>query len=142
MNKIIITGTIIYDIEEKEYGTAGKTLVNVSIASGLKQVNPKTGNKNTIYISVTAFGELGNFLLTNCKKGDKIIVTGELSFRLEQIDGKWKQTTAKITADDIELVVDNAKRPAPVQATQTTSMQDQQSMNVDASQIYDPFDDQ
>lgn len=141
MNSIVLTGTIIYDPEKKEYGQDNKVVVNLSIASGLKSINPKSGKKNTIFLGISAFGKLADYVMDECAKGDKVIISGELSFRLEQIEGKWKQTTAKITADTIEKVVDNesAPKPAPVEQTKKTMMEELPEMPPD---IQNPFDDE
>lgn len=85
MNKVILLGNIGSDIEKKEVGE--HEVFNFSLATN-KVIK---GEKQTQWHKITAWNKTGKFISDYFKKGDPILVEGEIRYEStgEGDDRKW-----------------------------------------------------
>jgi single-strand DNA-binding protein len=114
MNKFIASGNLGKDSQTNTVGTI--KVINFSIAV----TNGYGDKKQTFWLECSKFGEntkVAEYLV----KGTKVLVSGELSLRTWEKDGK-QGTSICLRCDDIELLGGN-KETAPAQVTQPTSQE-------------------
>lgn len=106
MNRIILTGRIVKDLELR-CTSSGKDIVNYSLAV-------RRDKDNTDFINCTTFGETAKTLCEYCNKGDLIGVEGHLqSNQYEDNEGK-KHTTFYVLTDKVEFLNTKKKEEKPV----------------------------
>ena len=99
MHKIILSGNLTRDPELKQTSGSGITYCSFSIA-----VNRWEGNKKVAdFYNVTAWRNVGESIHKNFKKGDKILIFGEISLRKDEKNGE-KKLYIDITANDYEII--------------------------------------
>jgi len=114
MNKIFQTVTLGKDPEVKTYGD-GKSLVNFTGAVNKRFV--KEGEDSADWFNYTAYGKTADFISQYFKKGDKMLITGELVNNNYEKDGV-KHYGCKIIIDTVEFfgskkAAGDAKADAP-----------------------------
>lgn len=98
MNKVIMTGNLVREHSYKELKD-NKIVLNNCIAV------KRRGNKNEVdFINICAFTPVADLLRTYTKKGDKILVVGNL--KLEKYENKdgVSMTASKVYVDEIEFL--------------------------------------
>ncbi len=87
MNAVTLTGNLVADPEKVEGRDQGATvIVNFRIGNS-EYVNGES--KDNGFFDITAFGQQGEQVLANLKKGARVVVTGRLQHRtFETQDGK------------------------------------------------------
>lgn len=93
MNEIILSGNVGQDPTPKTYD--GGNLVSFSLATTRQ-------TKKTDWHNIIAFGKLAEVISSYVKKGDRLIVIGELNYRDYEKDGV-KHRVAEIIARDVDL---------------------------------------
>lgn len=99
MNKVFQTVTLGKDPELKTYGD-GKSLVNFTGAVNKRFV--KEGEDSADWFNYTAYGKTAEFINQYFKKGDKMLITGELTNNNYEKDGV-KHYGCKINIDTVEF---------------------------------------
>lgn len=117
MNKIIITGRIVNDLEIKAVG-GGTELCNFTVAVDRRRKDAD-GNKQTDFFDCTVFGKSAAFLHQYFHKGDGINIEGRMESRTwEDKDGK-KRKNWSIMCDNIEFPHGKGKGTDSAPAAQT-----------------------
>jgi len=93
-NKVILIGHLGSDPESKQVGD--KTVVNFSLATNRKV----KGEKITDWHKVDVWGQPAEFAKTYFKKGDAVLVEGQVIYRSWEQDGQKKYMT-EIQADRV-----------------------------------------
>lgn len=101
MNKVIMTGNIVRDVEERI--VSGYHLCANVIA--VKRAYPdKDGNYPTDFFEFQAWGNTCNFLVKYAAKGNRIVIVGRIQNReFEDKDGNKRRVT-EILVDEVELL--------------------------------------
>ena len=100
MNKVIMTVTLCADPEVKTYGNDGKTLVTFNGAVNKRFT--KDGEPNADFFKYTAFGKTAEFIAKYFKKGQKMLITGEVNNNNYEKDGV-KHYGTQILIDNVEF---------------------------------------
>jgi len=83
-NRITITGRLSAD-PELRFATTGKAMCNISVPDQKRRKNEHTGEwedkSATTWFRVTVFGDAAEALAEHGRKGDQVVVTGELITR-------------------------------------------------------------
>jgi single-strand DNA-binding protein len=109
MNKVFLSGRITSDIAR--FGTESKGGVSFTLVTSRpvikdgQVVKGEDGYNETYdqFHTVKAFNGLGKSIANNKKKGDKLIVTGEIRYTKNEKDGRTFYNT-DIVADEIEFI--------------------------------------
>ena len=109
MNKVFLSGRITSDISR--FGTDSKGGVSFSLVTSKPVIKDgqvqKDDNGYTEtydqFHTVKAFNGLGKSVAGHKKKGDKLIVSGEIRYSRNEHDGRTYYNT-EIVADDIEFI--------------------------------------
>lgn len=117
MNKVIITGRITKDPEVK------KTQSNLSVCSFTLAVDRRfkdsNGNKQTDFISCTAWRQVADLIGQYFSKGSKIGVIGSLQTRSYEDQNGQKRNVTEVIVEELEFMETKAKheteevRPIP-----------------------------
>lgn len=102
MNKIILTGNIVRDIEIRTPQEDFK-VVNNAIAVKNTFKSPK-GEYEAEFIEFSATGIRAELLAKYCVKGSKILIQGSLHSRKYNTQNGETRTVWYVQADDIELI--------------------------------------
>lgn len=106
MNKATLCGNITRDIETR-ITPSGKTVVNFSIATN-KRIN---GKDETTYHNCVSWGKQGEVIAKYFKKGDKILIEGEINNRSWEKDG-IKRYSSDIVVSSFYFVGGNKVKEA------------------------------
>lgn len=96
MNKIILKGRLISDPELR------KTPNDVSICTFCIAVNRRFSKDETDFINCDAWRKTGDFINNYFKKGQEILIIGELHIEKYEKDGERK-TSAKVVVDEADF---------------------------------------
>ena len=81
MNKFIISGNVVRDPEEKEFG-AGKKIAKFTVA--VRRAYKQDGEYKSDFVDVTAWDKTAEFVLKYINKGAKVLVDGEFTANKSQ----------------------------------------------------------
>jgi single-strand DNA-binding protein len=98
-NLCTFTGTITRDPETRATAT-GKSITKFSIAIN----KGRKGNETTVFLNIDAWEKLGGIVGQYAKKGDKILVTGELTHRKYTNNNGEEKDAWGLTASQVELL--------------------------------------
>lgn len=109
MNKVFLSGRITTDITQ--FGTADKPGISFTLVTSKpvirdgRTVKDENGYTETYdqFHNVKAFGGLAKAVANNKKKGDKLIVEGEIRYSKNEHNGKTFYNT-NIFAETIEFI--------------------------------------
>ena len=97
MNKVVLTGRLVSDVEIKTYGQENKPFVSNTIA-----VRRPRSKDETDFIAFTIWGAPAEYLSKYAKKGDFIAISGSLVVNSwNDKDGK-KRISYEVRADEVE----------------------------------------
>lgn len=118
INKVILGGRLTSDPELKQ-STSGLSVCSFSIAVDRKF--SKGEEKGCDFINITAWRQTAEFVAKYFKKGNPIIVVGELQTRSYEDKQKNKRTATEVVADEVSFAgnkenATEAKNEAPAQA--------------------------
>ena len=101
INLVILCGTLGAD-PELRVGQSGSSVCKLRIATdkSVKKRGSDTYEKTVAWHSVVVFGKRGEFVASDCAKGDRVTVRGELSTRSYEKNGQ-KVWTTEIVADTV-----------------------------------------
>ena len=101
MNKVIISGNITNDLELKE--SNNKHYLSFSLAVKRDYKNPQ-GEYETDFINISTFGNTSEFISKYCKKGDRIMIEGNIrNSKYTDKEGKERYIT-NVLAEKVELI--------------------------------------
>ena len=119
--QITITEATLVADPELRYANNGNSVTNFRVASNSRRKNQQTGqweNGDTTFLTVSAFGGLGENVASRFKKGSKVNVAGQLKQREYEKDGQ-KRTVYEVTANSVAEPVsrfnDNDSQQQPAQ---------------------------
>lgn len=119
--QITITEATLVADPELRYANNGTAVANFRVASNSRRKNQQTGqweNGDTTFLTVSAFGGLGENIAAEFKKGEKITVAGQLKQREYEKDGV-KRTVYEVAASNAAFPVsrfnDNGGQQQPAQ---------------------------
>lgn len=119
--QITITEATLVADPELRYTNNGTAVASFRVASNSRRKNQQTGqweDGDTTFLSVSAFGGLGENIAAEFKKGEKITVTGQLKQRDYEKDGQ-KRTAYEVAANNAAFPVsrfnDNSSSQQPAQ---------------------------
>lgn len=118
MNKIILKGRLISDPELR------KTPNDVSICTFCIAVNRRFSKDETDFINCDAWRKTGDFINKYFKKGQEILIIGELHIEKYEKDGE-KKTTAKVVVDEADFCGSKTQnQSSDNESTNATSIED------------------
>lgn len=100
LNKLVVAGRCCREVELRRTGT-GTAVASVPVACDRDIPNSKTGERETDFLDVIAFGKTGEFLANNFSKGKMVIVSGRLQVRQWTDKEGNKRRTAEVIADNV-----------------------------------------
>ena len=100
LNHIVLQARLCRDVELRRL-PSGKSVANVSVACDRDFVNKDTGEKETDFLDVVAFGGIADHLAKYYTKGKMIIISGRLQIRNWQDKDGAKRRSAEIVADSV-----------------------------------------
>ena len=101
--QITITEATLVADPELRYTNNGTAVANFRVASNSRRKNQQTGqweDGDTTFLSVSAFGGLGENVASRFKKGSKVNVAGQLKQRDYEKDGQ-RRTVYEVTANSV-----------------------------------------
>lgn len=122
-NQISIIGNVGSPPEHKGKTQAGKSIAGFALAQSATTLNPETQErtwKEPQWFQISCFAGLAEKVCGNLKKGDLILVSGELKARSYTSKTGEKRLSFEITAQDV-LRVERLKQQAPVNAEEVSS---------------------
>ena len=118
MNVVIMAGRLTFDPQIK-YAASGTAICEFSIATTRKWKQQDQQKDETCFITVTAFGKMGENAGKYLTRGRAVLVRGYLRF--QSWDDKQtgvKRTKHSLIAEDLQYL-DKPTEPAPQQQNQT-----------------------
>ena len=119
--QIAITEATLVADPELRYANNGNSVTNFRVASNSRRKNQQTGqweDGDTTFLTVSAFGGLGENVASRFKKGSKVNIAGQLKQREYEKDGQ-KRTVYEVTANSVAEPVsrfnDNDSQQQPAQ---------------------------
>ena len=101
--QITITEATLVADPELRYANNGNSVTNFRVASNSRRKNPQTDqweDGDTTFLSVSAFGGLGENVAARFKKGQRVNITGQLKQREYEKDGQ-RRTVYEVTANSV-----------------------------------------
>lgn len=113
-NKVILIGNLTADVELKQ-STSGASVCSFSIA-----VNRKMAKNNECdFITIVAWRQQAEFVSRYFKKGNPILVCGQLQTRNWTDNNGQKRYATEVVADEVSFVAAaNADKPSANQSNQ------------------------
>lgn len=100
LNKIVVQGRCCREVELRRTAT-GKAVASVSVACDRDFPNSQTGERETDFLDIVAFGSTGEFLAKWFGKGQMVIVSGRLQIRNWTDKDGNKRRSAEVLADNV-----------------------------------------
>ena len=119
--QITITEATLVADPELRYANNGNSVANFRVASNSRRKNPQTGqweDGDTTFLSVSAFGGLGENVAARFKKGQRVNIAGQLKQREYEKDGQRRtvyEVTANSVAEPVSRFNDNDSQQQPAQ---------------------------
>ena len=101
--QITITEATLVADPELRYANNGNSVTNFRVASNSRRKNQQTGqweDGDTTFLTVSAFGGLGENVASRFKKGSKVNIAGQLKQREYEKDGQ-RRTVYEVTANSV-----------------------------------------
>ena len=101
--QITITEATLVADPELRYANNGNSVTNFRVASNSRRKNQQTGqweDGDTTFLTVSAFGGLGENVAARFKKGQRVNISGQLKQREYEKDGQ-KRTVYEVTANSV-----------------------------------------
>ncbi len=116
-NKVILVGNMTADPELKQT-PSGVSVCSFSIAVNRRFARSEQGQSNVDFINIVAWRQQAEFVSRYFKKGNPILVCGQLQTRNWQDNNGQKRTTTEVVADEVTFV-------APANQNDSASMMPQ-----------------
>ena len=101
--QITITEATLVADPELRYANNGNSVANFRVACNSRRKNPQTDqweDGDTTFLSVSAFGGLGENVASRFKKGQRVNIAGQLKQRGYEKDGQ-RRTVYEVTANSV-----------------------------------------
>ena len=102
MNKFIGLGRLCADPELK-YLESGTKVTNFRLAVQRDYKNKETGKYDADFINCTAFTKTAEFIANNIKKGNRIVVEGQLRTRSYEKEGE-KRSVTEVNVNNVDVI--------------------------------------
>jgi single-strand DNA-binding protein len=112
-NKVILVGNMTADPELKQT-TGGVSVCSFSIAINRRFAKPDQGQQNVDFINIVAWRQQAEFVSRYFKKGNPILVCGQLQTRSWTDNNGQKRSTTEVVADEVTFVAPAAQNGAPM----------------------------
>ncbi|EDT74786.1 single-stranded DNA-binding protein [Clostridium butyricum] len=103
MNKVIFTGNLVRDVNITYAQGSGMAVLRNTVALRRKLKNKNTGNYESDFIPIVAFGIKAEFIANHFDKGQGIQIEGHMQSGSYKKDGKTNYTLEAVV-DDIEFL--------------------------------------
>ena len=100
LNQITLQARLCKDVEVRKL-PSGKSVANVSVACERDFTNKETGERETDFIDIVAFGGTADHMASYFSKGKMIIVSGRLQIRNYTDKDGNKRRAAEVVADSV-----------------------------------------
>ena len=100
LNKVIVQGRCCRNVELRRTET-GTAVASVSIACERDIPNKKTGERETDFLDIVAWGKVGEHLEKYFSKGSMVIASGRLQIRSYTDKDGNKRRAAEVHADNV-----------------------------------------
>ena len=100
LNKIIIQARLCRDVELRRL-PSGKAVASVSVACDRDFANKESGEKETDFIDIVAFGNTGEFLSKYFGRGSMAVISGRLQIRPWTDKDGNKRRSAEVIAENV-----------------------------------------
>jgi len=115
MNKFIGLGRLCADPELK-YLESGTTVTNFRLAVQRDYKNKETGKYDADFINCTAFTKTAEFIANNIRKGNRIVVEGQLRTRNYDKEGE-KRSVTEVNVNNVDVIDWPDKEDAVTEST-------------------------
>ena len=117
-NKVILIGNMTADPELKQTA-AGISVCSFSIAVNRRFAKPEQGQQNVDFINIVTWRQSAEFVSRYFKKGNPILVCGQLQTRTWTDNQGQKRYATEVVADEVSFVTSAAQgAQAPVAGAQ------------------------
>lgn len=139
MNKVIQTLRLVNDPELKTYGEDKKL---VSFRGAVKKRFKKSNDEPDNFFNYTAYGKTAEFIAKYFKKGQMMIIEGEINNNNYEKDGV-KHYTNQIVIDTVEFSGSKSDGEVTPRDTSSTSAKETTTNSSKSKEVesYDEFDD-
>ena len=100
LNHVVVAGRLCRDVEVRKL-PSGKSVANVSVACDRDFTSKETGERETDFIDIVAFGSTADFFSKYFTKGSVAIVSGRLQIRNYTDKDGNKRRAAEVVADSV-----------------------------------------
>ena len=114
-NKVILIGNMTADPELKQT-TNGTSVCSFSIAVNRRFARAEQGQQNVDFINVVTWRQSAEFVCRYFKKGNPILVCGQLQTRSWTDNQGQKRTATEVVADEVTFVAPAGQGVAPAAA--------------------------
>ena len=118
-NKVILVGNMTADPELKQT-TSGTSVCSFSIAVNRRFTKPEQGQQTVDFINIVAWRQQAEFVSRYFKKGNPILVCGQLQTRTWNDNQGQKRYATEVIADEVTFVTPANTNGAPVQGSSYT----------------------
>ena len=112
-NKVILVGNMTADPELKQT-TAGTSVCSFSIAVNRRFTKAEQGQQTVDFINIVAWSQRAEFVSRYFKKGNPILVCGQLQTRTWTDNQGQKRYATEVIADEVTFVGPASSNGAPV----------------------------
>lgn len=111
-NKVILIGNMTADPELKQTA-GGISVCSFSIAVNRRFAKPEQGQQNVDFINIVTWRQSAEFVSRYFKKGNPILVCGQIQTRTWQDNQGQKRYATEVVADEVSFVSSAAGNGAP-----------------------------
>ena len=112
-NKVILVGNMTADPELKQT-TSGTSVCSFSIAVNRRFTKPEQGQQTVDFINIVTWRQSAEFVSRYFKKGNPILVCGQLQTRTWTDNQGAKRYATEVVADEVSFVGPAAQGGAPM----------------------------
>lgn len=117
-NKVILVGNMTADPELKQT-TSGTSVCTFSIAVNRRFTKAEQGQQTVDFINIVAWSQRAEFVSRYFKKGNPILVCGQLQTRTWNDNQGQKRYATEVIADEVTFVGPASSNGAPAQGGST-----------------------
>ena len=142
-NKVILVGNMTADPELKQT-TSGTSVCSFSIAVNRRFTKPEQGQQTVDFINIVTWRQSAEFVSRYFKKGNPILVCGQLQTRTWTDNQGVKRYATEVVADEVSFVGPSTTgTPAPMGGAYTPEAYSTPSFNSASSASFEeiPGDD-
>lgn len=117
-NKVILVGNMTADPELKQT-TSGTSVCSFSIAVNRRFTKAEQGQQTVDFINIVAWRQNAEFVSRYFKKGNPILICGQLQTRTWNDNQGQKRYATEVIADEVTFVLPASANGTPVQGGST-----------------------